>query len=84
MGQYSRHIQHESEFSDLVDVLVTKHPKGITVGQLMRLYPDQLKAYSAILPALELLAEKGKIKVEKSGGHDDPLDVYKAYPMTGK
>jgi hypothetical protein len=33
---------------------------------------------------LELLAEEGKIKAEKSGGHDDPLDVYKAYPMTGK
>jgi hypothetical protein len=81
MGQYSRLEPSEAEGADLVHALVLRHPEGITAGRLMRNYKDRLKDYRSILAAAELLADEGKVRVEKSGGHEDVLDVTKIYPL---
>ncbi len=89
MALYSRTISHESRAADYIQALLLSYPperqaQGITVKELLRDYPNQLKSDISVLAALDLLTEERKVVREKSTGHAHPYDSIRIYPQTYK
>jgi hypothetical protein len=86
MTDYSRLMQHEGISADQILALLLNYPRhyqarGITLGELLQQHKEILKDGRSVKAALELLAEEGKVRLEKSGGHLDVLDTTRIYPV---
>ena len=86
MAHYSRLISHQARATDQVHALLLDYPvirqlEGITVKELLRDHPEQLKSAVAVIAAVDLLIEEGKVIREKSTGHAHPFDSIRVYPL---
>jgi hypothetical protein len=88
MAHYSREIPHQSRAADQVLALLLAYPharrvgEGITVRELLRDHPEQLKSAASVIAALDLLTEEGQVIREKSKGHAHPYDSIRIYAVS--
>jgi hypothetical protein len=85
MAHYSRNISHQARATDEVDALLLAYPpirklEGITIKELLRDHPGRLKSDISVIAAVDLLTEEGKVRREKSTGHQHPYDSIRIYP----
>jgi hypothetical protein len=50
-----------SQAADRVSMLISQHPEGVTLPELMKAHKDQVTAEEAVIAAILLLLHEGKI-----------------------
>ena len=86
MAYYSRTISHQARATDEVHAVLLAYPptrqaEGITVKNLLWDHPARLKSDIAVIAALDLLTEEGKVMRVKSTGHPHPYDSIRIFPL---
>ena len=86
MAHYSRNISYQARATEEVHALLLAYPpirqlEGITVKELLCDHPDHLKSDIGVIAAADLLTEEGKVRREKSTGHQHPYDSIRIYPL---
>jgi hypothetical protein len=86
MAYYSRDISYQARATDQVESVLRTYPfdrqlHGITVKELLWEHSDRLKSDIAVIAAVDLLTEEGKVRREKSTGHAHPYDSIRIFPL---
>jgi hypothetical protein len=82
---FTRLIPWESRATDEVAALLMNYPAeqralGLMVGQLKTDYPNRLKDGRSLIQCVNLLAEEGFLRVERSWTDADVLESLTVYP----
>lgn len=81
MALYSRLIPHQKRAADQIHSMILRYPDGVTVRTLMKDNSEFLKDPNSVLAAIDLLVKEGKIREERSTGHEHHLDSVKVFPI---
>jgi hypothetical protein len=57
---------------------------GITVTELLKDHPEELRSDISVIAAVDLLAEEGKVMRETSTDHPHSYDSLRIFPLTLK